>query len=374
MVNWRDIANPEAGGAEVHLHEIFRRVAARGHRVTLLASGFARGAREETLDGIAVVRRGAKHDFNFHVPGVWRRELRRRPFDVVVDDINKIPFMTPLYVGRPILAQTHHFFRETIFREAAWPAAAYVYGSERLVPWMYRRQRFATVSPSSRDELVRWGVAAERIEVIYNAVDHERYRFAGEAARAAEPTIVYLGRLKRYKRVDQVVRAMPAILARVPEARLRMVGSGDFEGDLRALAARLGVAGRVIFTGYVSEAEKIRELQRAWVAANPSSKEGWGVTVIEANACGTPVVAARVPGLRDAVRDGETGLLLDPCTPEALAEALSRVLERGDWRRQLTRNALAWSADFTWDESSRRTEDLLRRVAAGGRAGAGGGR
>lgn len=328
----------------------------------MLASAFRGGAREETVDGLLTLRRGHKHDFNFWVPWVWRRELRGRGYDVVVDDINKIPFVTPLYVNRPILAQTHHFFRETIFREASPPAALYVYLSEYLVPLCYRRRRFAAVSPSSREELVRWGVPASRIEVIYNAVDHDSYRPGGDAARAAEPLIVYLGRLKRYKRIDLLLRALPRLATRVPGVKLRMVGSGDFEPALRALARKLGVAERVEFTGFVSEAEKVRHLQAGWVAANPSSKEGWGVTVIEANACGTPVVAARVPGLQDAVRDGETGILLDPCTPESLAGALARVLQDEALRRRLSEGALAWARGFTWDRSADETERLLERA------------
>jgi len=361
VANWRDIRHPEAGGAEVHLHEIFRRLAAGGHQVTLLASRFPGAAAEEMVDGIHTVRTGGREDFNFHVPVAWRRRFARERFDVVVDDINKIPFMTPLYVRRPILAQTHHFFRETVYREAPWPVASYVYTSERLVPWIYRGVRFATVSPSTRDELARWGIPPGRIAIIYNAVDHARYR-PDPALRSPAPTITYLGRLKRYKRVDLVVRALPAILARVPEARLCMVGSGDFEPELRRLAADLGIAERVEFAGFVSEAEKIRHLAESWVVVNPSSKEGWGVTVIEANACGTPVVAARVPGLRDAVRDGESGILLDPANAATFAEAITRILEDRTLRARLTAGAIAWASRFTWDESARATESLLRRV------------
>ena len=364
MVNWRDIRNPEAGGAEVHLHEIFRRLAARGHEVTVLASAWPGAPAEEVVDGLRTLRRGRKHDFNFHVPTVWRRELRHEPFDVVVDDINKIPFLTPRYVNRPVLAQTHHFFRQTIFREASLPAALYVYLSECLVPLVYRRCRFAAVSPSSREELVRWGVPAERIDVIYNAVNHDLYRPAGPAERSPEPLIVYLGRLKRYKRIDLFLRAIPLVAARVPAVRVRLVGSGDDRPALERLARRLGISERVAFTGFVSEEEKMRHLQAAWVVANPSSKEGWGVTVIEANACGTPVVAARVPGLQDAVRAGETGLLLSPLTPETLASALTAVLEIEELRARLAAGAVAWARQFTWDRAAEQTEELLRRVIA----------
>ena len=146
LVNWRDIKNPEAGGAEVHLHEISKRFAARGHDVTILASAFRGSMPEEMVDGVRIVRCGGKFDFNYRVPGAIKSLLRRHRIDIVVDDLNKIPFFTPLYVRKPILALAHHLFAKTIFLETILPFALYVYLGEALIPAVYRNTRFVVVS------------------------------------------------------------------------------------------------------------------------------------------------------------------------------------------------------------------------------------
>jgi len=352
VVNWRDIRNPEAGGAEVHLHEIFKRIAGMGHRVTLLASGFDGSVPEETVDGIRVVRRGGKFGFNFHVPGALGALMKERDFDVVVDDINKIPFYTPVYVRKPVLALAHHLFAETIFLETFFPLATYVYLSEWLIPVFYRNTRFVVVSQSTRDEFVKRGLDAKNIGIVHNAVDHEVYR-PDFGAKSGEPTIGYVGRIKKYKCIEHLLEACAIVFEKLPEAKLVVAGSGDHLDALVETAASIGIAGRTDFIGHVGEKEKVDMLQKVHVVANPSSKEGWGVTVIESNACGTPVVASNVPGLRDAVVDGETGFLVPHGDIEALAGKMLEVLEDDVLRRSMSEKAVEWSQRFDWEESAR---------------------
>jgi glycosyltransferase involved in cell wall biosynthesis len=361
FINWRDIRNPEAGGAEVHLHEISRRIAALGHSVTLLASRFPGSADREVIDGVKVVRTGGKFTFNFHVPGAFRKLAAEEPFDVVVDDINKIPFYTPLFVRTPILALAHHLFGRTIFLEASPPIALYVFLSESLIPLLYRNTRFVVVSNSTRDEMLRRGLKAGNVSIVYNAVDHTKYKPLGEA-RSKEPLIGYVGRIKRYKRVDVLLRALKIVCEKVPDVRLRIAGSGDHLDALKDLAGSLGLEDRVDFMGFVTEGEKIEMLRQVQVIANPSSKEGWGVTVIEANACGTPVVASNVQGLRDAVVDGETGLLVPYGDVEALAASLTDILLDDARRESLARNAQEWAAKFSWDASAKGILEEIDRV------------
>jgi glycosyltransferase involved in cell wall biosynthesis len=361
FINWRDISNPEAGGAEVHLHEISRRIAALGHPVTLLASRFEGSADEEVIDGVRVVRTGGKFTFNFHVPGALRKLAREEPFDVIVDDINKIPFYTPLFVRKPILALAHHLFGRTIFLEASPPIALYVFLSESLIPLLYRNTRFVVVSNSTRDEMLRRGLKPGNVSIVYNAVDHSKYKPLPQA-RSEEPLIGYVGRIKRYKRVDVLLRALKIVRESIPGVRLRVAGSGDHLDALKDLAGRLGLRDRVDFMGFVTEEQKIEMLRQVRVVANPSSKEGWGVTVIEANACGTPVVASNVPGLRDAVVDGETGLLVPYGDVEALAGRLKEVLGDDARRERLAGNALDWAARFSWDASARGILEEIDKV------------
>ena len=364
FVNWRDIKNPEAGGAEVHLHAIAGRIAAKGHDVTVLASEFPGSVPEEAVDGVRVVRKGGKFTFNFHVPGAIRRLAREKPFDIVVDDINKIPFYTPLYVRGPLLALAHHLFAGTIFLEAAFPIALYVYAGEALIPPVYRRTRFVVVSESTRRELMEKGIPEANIDIVYNAVDHTKYK-PSAGPKPAEPVIGYVGRIKRYKKVDHLLEAMKIVLDHLPEARLMLAGSGDYLPALVALAGRLGIADHVEFMGFVGDDAKIAMLQRAHVVVNPSSKEGWGVTVIEANACGAPVIASDVPGLRDAVVDGKTGFLVPFGDVKACAGRMLEVLKDDSLRTRLSEAALAHARSFNWDDSATALLKIIDEVVQG---------
>ncbi len=367
VINWQDIRNPLSGGAEVHFHEIFSRVAAMGHSVTLLCSAFAGAAAEEQVDNIRVVRCGLRNLFNFVVPAAYRRLRRAEAFDVVIDDLNKIPFYTPCFVREPLLTIVHHLFGRSIYLETSWLPASYVYWSERLAVRIYRRTPFAVVSESTREELRSLGITAP-IELLPNAVDHERYRSA-PAERSPEPLICHLGRLKRYKSVEHLLRALPGVLNVLPETRLAIVGEGDYRPALEALAEELGIREAVTFTGQVSHEEKVHWLNRAWVAVNPSPKEGWGLTVIEANACGVPVVAADSPGLRDSVRDGETGLLYPYGEIETLTGDLITLLRDRSVRERMGESARLWAGTFSWEQSARKALTILEGLILGRQAG-----
>jgi glycosyltransferase involved in cell wall biosynthesis len=362
FINWRDIRNPEAGGAEVHLHEISRRIAAKGHDVTLLTSGFEGAAAEESLDGLKIVRRGGKFTFNFHVPGAVRSLTKNAGFDVVVDDINKIPFYTPLYVRSPILALAHHLFAHTIFLETILPFALYVYLGEALIPPVYGRTKFVVVSESTRRDFVKRGIPQKNIKVVYNAVDHSMYT-PDFSAKAEQPLVGYVGRIKRYKRIDHLLMALKIVAGSVPDVRLKIAGSGDYLSSLVSLARRLGISDRIEFMGFVTEQGKIDMLRQAHVVVNPSSKEGWGVTVIESNACGTPVIASDVPGLRDAVVDGKTGYLVPYGDTMAFAGRIIEVLNNETLRKKLSDEAVAWAGRFNWDDSADAILDVIADLA-----------
>ena len=372
VINWQDIRNPLGGGAEVHLHEIFSRIVHKGHEVTLLCCAFPGASAEENIDGIKVIRQGGREVFNFHVPLVYFSRLRKERFDVVVDDLNKIPFFTPLFVREPLIGIAHHLFDRSIFLETNYVSASYVYWSERLALALYRGAGipFMVVSPSTQEEFLRRGYRREDLPVVYNCVDHRLYRPTG-VSRSATPLIGYFGRLKRYKSVDHLLRALPAVKDAVPDVRAVIVGEGDDRPRLEGIAKELEIADRVTFTGYVSDERKVELLQQMWVKVTTSSKEGWGLTVLEANACGTPVIASNVPGLRDAIRDGETGLLYPYGDVQALAEKTTLLLRDEKVRGRLGANALSWAEKFDWDVVADETIRVLeKRVKARSRSSA----
>jgi glycosyltransferase involved in cell wall biosynthesis len=364
-LNWRDLKNPLGGGAEVHLEEILRYLGHRGHRCTLLTSKFPGAPDEEEADGYRIVRGGNELDFGLAVPLLYRRVAAAQTPDVVLDDINKLPFFSPLWARAPVLAIVPHLMGSTVFREVNTLLAAVVWAAERPVPIVYRRCDFEVISESTREDLTVRGIAAERIHVVTCGIDRTRYRADPAVAKTAHPSLVYVGRIKRYKAVDHAIRAMVAVRRRIPDCTLTIVGDGDGLPELRRLSRDLGLVDAVVFAGFVSQDEKIRMLRSAHAAINPSQKEGWALTNIEANACGTSCIAADSPGLRDSVNDGVTGLLYPWGDVGALAERATRVLEDHGLRQRLESGALNWAAQFTWERCGAETlaviESTLRR-------------
>ena len=172
--------------------------------------------------------------------------------------------------------------------------------------------------------------------------------------------MVYLGRLKAYKRLDRLILAMKEVRREIPDAELLIAGSGDVEDELKRQSKELGLGSAVKFHGFIDEREKLRLLRSAWLFVTPSQKEGWGLTVIEANACGTPAIAYDVPGLRDSIRDGYNGILVKKYDEASLARAIIRLLKDDDRRAELCRAALSWAERFSWDKSAEKFERILR--------------
>lgn len=369
VVNWLDRENPQAGGAETHLHEIFGRLADRGHSVTALVSGWPGCQPRRRIDSIEVHRTGRRYTFSLAAPRYFRRHLSGDAYDVVVEDLNKVPLFTRFWAGPPVVLLAHHLFGGTAFQAGPFPVALATWLLERPLPVLYRGMPAVAVSESTRDDLVARGLQRGQIEVIPNGIDIQRYT-PGLDEKTVSPSLVFVGRLKAYKRVDLILEALDRLDKRGLRVDLAVVGRGEKEDALRGLAARLGVADRVRFHGFVSEAEKIDLMRRSWVHVLPSPKEGWGISAIEAAACGTPTVASDAPGLRESVVDGETGVLVPHGDGVALADALEGLLRDADARTRLGRQARAFAEGFSWDESANAFEGLLRRVvdsASGGR-------
>lgn len=363
VVNWQDRENPLAGGAEIHLHEIFERLAGRGHDVTMLCGGWPNCPPRATLGGIDVHRTGIRQTFALKAWAYYRRHLASQPFDVLVEDINKMPLYTPLWGARRVVACVPHLFGGTAFQELAAPLASAVWLSERPIPWVYRRTPFEAISESTADDLVARGIARDHVRVIYPGASCEYYT-PDASQRAATPIFAYLGRLKKYKGVDLVIRAF----AKVADQRavLEIAGEGDFRPALEALVRSLDLTGRVRFLGFVSETEKLALLRRSWATAFASPKEGWGLTNIEASACGTPVVASNSPGIRESVRDGETGFLVRHGDIDAMAAAMQRLCDSPDLVARLGARGRAFAESFTWDRAADDTAAHLMHVIQSG--------
>jgi glycosyltransferase involved in cell wall biosynthesis len=364
VVNWQDRLNPQAGGAEIHLHEIFGRLARSGHQVTLLTSGFSGGAPRENVDGMEVHRTGTRMTFGLRAQSYYRTELASAGFDVAVEDLNKVPVFMPWWGTPPLVLLVHHLFGATAFAEAPFPMALATWLLERPIPMVYRDIPTVAVSGSTALDLEVRGLDRGEIAIVPNGVDLARYVPDPRGRRSEEPTLLYLGRLKRYKGVHLILQAMARLKKAGRSVRLTVAGDGDHRAALEALRDRLQIQDRVEFLGYVDEEEKLRLLQQSWIHVLTSPKEGWGIATLEAAACGTPTVASDSPGLRDAVVDGKTGVLVPHGDVENLAHALAGLLSDDETRTAMGESARAFAEGFSWDASARAMEKVLHaRVA-----------
>lgn len=362
-LNWNDLKNPYGGGAEVHFEELLRRLVKYGHEVTLLCSGFKGGQKEETVQGIRIIRCGGRYTFNLIAPFYLRRLVKENNFDLLLEDINKIPFHTPLYLNIKTLVIIPHLFGTTVFQETNFILGTYVYLAELPLVSLYRGRPFNVISESTAQEMVERGIPEKDVSVIHCGIDRELYAHDPSVTKYETPTILYLGRIKKYKSIQDLILAFAKLRQELPEARLMIVGAGDYLDRLKAQAKALDLADAVEFPGFVSSENKVERLRRAHVAVLPSLKEGWGLTNIEANSVGTTVIAADVPGLRDSVRHNETGLLFEHGNIEQLTEYLKSILTDQTRRVRLEQGALKWAEKFNWDSAAEKFNKLILEVS-----------
>lgn len=363
-VNWRDMRDPEAGGAEIHLYEILRRMVERGHRVTWFSCKFDGAAGSDTYDGIDVVRSGSWHNANYVIPRAVKAFLRKNTADLVIEDINKIPFYLPLHVDVPVMPVIPHLFGKTVFRETNPLFALYVYAWELFIPRVYRNCRFAAISPSTKEDLVHRGIPEQNVDVVLCGLDHDRYRVIGGSSRYDAPTIVHFGRVRKYKAIDVVIKAFAQIREKLAHTKLIVIGDGPELDNLKGLAARLGLGESVEFTGRVETEKMVEILNRSHLFMNASPKEGWGLTVVEANACGVPVVGSDRPGLKDSILHDKTGFLVEYGDVEGFAARGLELLTDGALWGRMSRAGLEWARSLTWKRTADEMETLFLRDAS----------
>lgn len=353
VVNWQDWKNPMAGGAELYLYEIFSRLVNKGHKVSLLCSRAPGQSRREVLDGFEIYRIGRRSNFNFFVPAAMRSILRHKKIDIIIDDLNKIPFYSPLSTRKQVLPILMHIFRSTIYRETNFLFACYVFFAERIIPFLYPKSDFVVISASTGDDLKAIGVK-NRISIVQCGIPRMPQIIKEERQKNL---VAYIGRVKKYKSIDHFIRAL-AIVKDKKDFEAVIVGDGDAKCALENLAKDLNIAIR--FTGFVSEEEKYQIYSRARIVVQPSIKEGWGLTAIEAQSCGTPVVCADSPGLREVVQNGKTGFLYKYGDIESFAQKMMELLTDEKKWRSFSQSAKQWAREFSWDDAAEKLEYILK--------------
>ncbi len=356
VINWQDWKHPLSGGAEVHLREIFKRLS-KFWEIHLLVCSFKGAKKYEFLDGLHVHRFGERNTFNYVVPFAYLKLEREIGFDLVVEDLNKIPFYTRFYSGKRKIAILHHLFGNSIFEETNPIFALYVLIHEKMIPKLYRGIPFVVVSESTKEELVKGGIPERDVRVIHNGIDTEFFKPSNKSER---PLIVYLNRMRKYKRPHLALKVFSRISEVCKECDFLMVGSGPYLKKVKSLAEKYEL--KVKFTGFVDEEKKREILSLAWVVINTSSKEGWGLVNMEAFACGTPVVGFNVPGIRDSIKDGYNGFLVEDGNIEEMANKVMSIIKDERMRQELSKNARSFAEKFTWDKAAEQFKKTIEEL------------
>jgi len=359
IFNWRDIKHTKAGGAEVYVHELAKRWVGEGNKVTVFCGNDGNCPRYEEIDGVEIVRRGG-----FYFVYIWAFLYYllkfRGKYDVIVDCENGIPFFTPLYTKERQFLVIHHVHVDVFKRSLKPPFRQLaVFFETQLMPYVYENVEVITVSPSSKKEIEESGITKGPIHVIYNGVNIEQYT---PGKKAEVPTILLLGRLQEYKSVDVFVKAAQKVLEKISNAQFIVAGDGEERKKLEDLAKSLHISDRIKFLGKVTHEMKVHLYRNAWIFVNTSFREGWGITTIEANACGTPVVASRVAGLIDSVKNPHTGYLVEYGNVEEFADRIGDLLIDEVTRNEMSRQSVNWAKEYSWDVSAKKAWGVLFNV------------
>jgi glycosyltransferase involved in cell wall biosynthesis len=359
-LNYRDRTHPMAGGAEVHFHKIFGRLTELGHSVMLFTTSYGNATEHEFIDGIEVIRCGSDAFFQLNVFRKVPKLIKKFEPDFIYEDLNKLPLFSPWITKVPKLIQIHHLWKFSIFRETFFPIAFAVWLGERIIPFVYKNCFFAAVSPSSKKELCELGISAEKISVIYNGTEAEYLE--AEKVREKSLYFLWLGRFRKYKGVWVAFEAFKVFANKHPDVKLVFAGSGPEEAKMRLKAKEWGLEERVEFLGMVNGEKKMELMGKALGLLQTSYKEGWGLTVIEAAACGTASIASNVSGLCDSVKDGKTGLLFKAGNAGECAKKMEEFYLNVNLRKGLESEARSYASSFEWENSAKETLFLMQDV------------
>lgn len=364
VLAWRDLDDEDAGGSEVHADAFMRRWADAGLDIVHRTSAAPGLPAEAERNGYRVIRRGSRYTV---FPRTAGSEVlgRMGRSDALIEIWNGVPWFSPLwYRGRPRMTIMHHVHGpmwDQIMPGPFGPAGRFL--EARIAPPFYRRGAMVTPSESTRQELIELGFRADRVTAVPNGVDSF---FSPGGTRTASPYVVVVGRFAPVKRFHLALEASAVARRHVPDLRVRLIGDGPLRPQLEAWVADHDAAAWVEVAGRVDRHELVEEYRRAWVVLSASLAEGWGLTLTEAAACGTPAVATDIRGHRCSVVDGQTGLLTPP---DRLGDSLATLLTDHDRRERLGRNALARARTLTWEASAGGVLGVFHREVIGRQAG-----
>lgn len=346
------------GGAREYLRQIGKRWVEKGHSVRILCGlekdfNGEKLPRHEYVDGIEILRTGDSYIGSLLIIKEYKK-YHENWADIILENMLSYPLMVPIYVNKPKLIIVHHLMGNYYFQVATKFKALIGFLAEKTIPIIYKKERFITVSNSTKLDLMYQGIFDNRIEVIPNGVDLQQFK---PGSKNSNRLIFFIGKYEDgRKKVEDLIEAFNIVKRDVPETELLIAGPG---GKIeQKIKEEIKNQTSIRILGPLNETEKIKLYQNSWIFVNPSIKEGFSLTTIEANACGTPVIAYEINGL-DTIKDGVTGIVIKNHNPKELAKAIFYLLTRDDIRYEMEKNALLHARNYSWDKAA---EDILKLV------------
>ncbi len=368
LLSWRGPAHPNAGGAEISTHEHAKGWVKKGNEVTLFTSYYQGAKRYEVIDGVEVVRKG-RQIFGVQLEAFfWYLFGKHEAFDIIIDQFHGIPFFTPLYIRKKKLAFIHEVTKE-VWHLNPWswplnliPSIFGRYFEPLIFKLFYGTTPFMTVSKSTKQDLIDWGIPEKNIYIVHNGIS--LYKLNKIPKKESRKTAIYLGSLSKDKGVEDSLKILSKIKEIESNWQFWVVGTSDKQYliKLKKLTKELGLQNNVKFYGYVSEKIKFELLSRAHVLVNPSTREGWGLVIIEAASVGTPAVGYDVPGLRDSIINGKTGVLCKIDISD-FSKAILSLMANKNLYIKMSSEGKKWAKTFDWHKSSKESLELINKIA-----------
>jgi glycosyltransferase involved in cell wall biosynthesis len=362
ILSWRDIKNPFSGGAESVLHQLSRQLIKKGHKITLFTSSFPSAKNSEVFQGIRIIRRG--NAWTVHLKAYfWYKKQAANSFDLIIDNFHAIPFFTPLYVKEPTIGIIHEIARELWFAETFFPINFIGFLLERFFFLPYRKNHFIVASPSTKDDLINLGHPENKITIFLQSISIKPSKKIPK--KASYPLLICLSRLSPTKRFEHAIQAMKSINHQIPDTQLIIIGAGkpQYVRKLKSMIQTLGLKKCIKLVGYVSEKDKEKLLKKSWLILGTSIREGWGLAITEAAACGTPSVAYKIPGFKDSIIHRKTGILVNTQKPQKLAKSAISLIKNKKFRRQLSINCLNSKQIRSHEQTANQLLPLFKRIA-----------
>jgi glycosyltransferase involved in cell wall biosynthesis len=351
IFNTRDIKNPESGGAEVFTHELAKQFVNNGHEVTIISSRYSKTETHDTIDGINIIRVGGKITTYFKAIKYYKKYLKGK-FDIIIDEYTTRPYFSIKFAQEPTIFLVHELAREKYF-EVLPPILSHIFYYIIEPHWIdrYSKCPTITVSNSTLEDLKKFNY--NDVQIVTEGINFTPQQ---KIDKKENNQLLFVGLIKKTNLIDHIIDSYFQILKEIPDIKLNVIGRGP---DLQYY--KKNFSEHINFLGYVSDEKKIELMVKSDIVLFPAIREGWGLVVIESNACGTPVIGYNVPGLKDSIINNVTGLLVES-NSEAMAKGAIFMLKNQDLKYKMSYDAFEYSKQFTWEKTANKFLEIIDEV------------